>query len=233
LKEETLLAEESAGGNSRPSSGRVSPTKSSKDSRPSSAKENELDVLRPSSARPSDSSRPNSATIQQTEVDPENKDEEKKNPDMSSEDLHRIHQLFNLFDEDNSGSMSSAELGKLMRSLGMFPTDLEVEALVSSMDEDKSGQIELPELVQHMGLQIQLRSKLNPEKDFADAFKVFDRDGNGYISCTELRRVLTERGQMPLSNQEVEELIEAVDVDHDNQLNYSEFVQLFTQQLVL
>ena len=36
----------------------------------------------------------------------------------------------------------------------MFPTDLEVEALVSSMDEDKNGQIELPELVQHMGLQV-------------------------------------------------------------------------------
>ena len=36
----------------------------------------------------------------------------------------------------------------------MFPTDLEVEALVSAMDEDKSGQIELPELVQHMGLQV-------------------------------------------------------------------------------
>ena len=83
---------------------------------------------------------------------------------------------------------------------------------------------------------------------------------SGYISCTELRRVLTQRGQMPLSLQEVkamcgalawammmmiklmmmmmmimqvEELIEAVDVDHDNQLNYSEFVHLFTQQLVL
>ena len=36
----------------------------------------------------------------------------------------------------------------------MFPTDLEVEALVCAMDEDKSGQIELPELVQHMGLQV-------------------------------------------------------------------------------
>ena len=36
----------------------------------------------------------------------------------------------------------------------MFPTDLEVEALVASMDEDKSGQIELQELVKHMGLQV-------------------------------------------------------------------------------
>ena len=88
----------------------------------------------------------------------------------------------------------------------MFPTDLEVEALVASMDEDKSGQIELQELVKHMGLQvgilisrsqiseipgiishiiqIQLRSKLNPEKDFADAFKVFDRDGKSVSKIT-------------------------------------------------
>ena len=32
---------------------------------------------------------------------------------------------------------------------------------------------------------------------------------------------------------QVEELIEAVDTDHDNQLNYSEFIDLFTQQLVI
>ena len=32
---------------------------------------------------------------------------------------------------------------------------------------------------------------------------------------------------------QVEELIEAVDTDQDNQLNYSEFIDLFTQQLVI
>ena len=32
---------------------------------------------------------------------------------------------------------------------------------------------------------------------------------------------------------QVEELIEAVDTDKDNQLNYSEFIDLFTQQLVI
>ena len=32
---------------------------------------------------------------------------------------------------------------------------------------------------------------------------------------------------------QVEELIEAVDKDQDNQLNYSEFIDLFTQQLVI
>ena len=120
-----------------------------------------------------------SPPLQEKENSQESEDIEilKNNADLSSEDFRRIQELFNLFDEDNSGSMSSAELGKLMRSLGislhfhlllsssssstcsflrpgMFPTDLEVEALVASMDEDKSGQIELQELVKHMGLQV-------------------------------------------------------------------------------
>ena len=170
---------ESAGETSRRTS-----TKSNKDSRPSSANEHdgldatkagehdaasekgedgELDLSQPLAVKETDCSRPMSATEDDQMT-------EKKNPDLSSEDLRRIHELFNLFDEDKSGSMSSAELGKLMRSLGdfhhflislitacctgMFPTDREVEALVSSMDEDKSGQIELDELVQHMGLQV-------------------------------------------------------------------------------
>lgn len=107
LKEETLLMEENNDETSRPTS-----AKSSKLSRPSSPKEVELDV-----------SRPTAATTQPTEVNPETKDEDTMvttNPDLSSEDLKRIEKLFNLFDEDNSGSMSSAELGKLMRSLGIL-----------------------------------------------------------------------------------------------------------------
>jgi hypothetical protein len=38
--------------------------------------------------------------------------------DISKEDLNQIHDLFDLFDDDKTGWISSAELGKLMRTLG-------------------------------------------------------------------------------------------------------------------
>ena len=54
---------------------------------------------------------------------------------------------------------------------------------------------------------------------------------SGYISCEELKRVLTELGEMKLTDEEVEEIIEMVDVNNDNRINYNEFVNLLTEGL--
>ena len=40
---------------------------------------------------------------------------------------------------------------------------------------------------------------------------MFDRDGSGKISSTELRQVLTKSGQMKLTDEEVDEMVEGVD----------------------
>ena len=44
------------------------------------------------------------------------------------------------------------------------------------------------------------------EEELVEAFKVFDRDGNGYISAAELRHVMTNLGEK-LTEEEVDEMI--------------------------
>jgi len=56
-------------------------------------------------------------------------------------------------------------------------------------------------------------------------FKVFDRDGNGFISAAELRHVMTNLGEK-LTDEEVDEMIREADVDGDGQINYEEFVKM-------
>ena len=51
--------------------------------------------------------------------------------------------------------------------------------------------------------------------------KVFDRDGNGFISAAELRHVMTNLGEK-LTDEEVDEMIREADVDGDGQINYEE-----------
>ena len=52
----------------------------------------------------------------------------------------------------------------------------------------------------------------NSEKEHFEAFKDFDRNGNRFISESELREV-------------AESMINAADVDGDGQINYEEFVK--------
>lgn len=49
--------------------------------------------------------------------------------------------------------------------------------------------------------------------------RVFDKDGNGAISSTELRRVMTNLGEK-LSEAEVEDMIKEADIDGDGMVNY-------------
>ena len=49
--------------------------------------------------------------------------------------------------------------------------------------------------------------------------------GNGFISASELRHVMTYLGEK-LTDEEVDDMIKEGDVDGDGQLNYEEFVKM-------
>ncbi len=65
------------------------------------------------------------------------------------------------------------------------------------------------------------------EEELIAAFKVCDRDGNGFISAADLRRVMTNLGEK-LTDEEVDELIREADIDGDGQIDYEEFVKINT-----
>lgn len=45
---------------------------------------------------------------------------------MSEEQINEYKEAFTLFDKDNDGTISKDELGTVMRSLGLNPTELEI-----------------------------------------------------------------------------------------------------------
>ncbi len=136
--------------------------------------------------------------------------------------MERFVEAFSLFDKDGDGTITTKELGTVMRSLGQNPTEADLQDMVNEMDVDRNGAIEFSEFLIMI---VRKRADTDSEEELREAFKVFDKDGNGYISAAELKHVYTSIGE-PMTDSEVEEVIREVDVDGDGQINYEEFEKM-------
>ncbi|KAF9158717.1 hypothetical protein DFQ26_007300 [Actinomortierella ambigua] len=141
---------------------------------------------------------------------------------LTQEQLAEFKEAFALFDRDGDGTITTRELGTVMRSLGQNPSESDLQDMVNDVDADGNGKIDFPEFLTMMARKMK---DTDSEEEIREAFKVFDKDNNGYISAAELRHVLTNLGER-LSEVEVDEMITEADTDGDGQINYEEFVRM-------
>ena len=141
---------------------------------------------------------------------------------LTEEQIAEFKEAFSLFDKDGDGTITTKELGTVMRSLGQNPTEAELLDMIQEVDADGNGTIDFPEFLTMMARKMK---DTDSEEEIVEAFKVFDKDGNGFISAAELRHVMTNLGEK-LTDEEVDEMIREADVDGDGQINYEEFVKM-------
>ncbi|GMR33022.1 hypothetical protein PMAYCL1PPCAC_03217 [Pristionchus mayeri] len=145
---------------------------------------------------------------------------------LTPEQIAEFKEAFSLFDRDGDGSITTKDLGTVMRSLGQKPTVTELLEMVDEVDVDGNGTIDFPEFLSMM---TRKRKDIDCEEEIREAFKVYDRDGNGVISAAELRLVMQDLGEK-LSEEEVNAMIAEADIDGDGQVNYEEFVMMMTSK---
>ncbi|PIO64098.1 EF hand [Teladorsagia circumcincta] len=60
-----------------------------------------------------------------------------------------------------------------------------------------------------------------------EAFRVFDKDGNGVITANEFKFFMIHMG-MQFSEEEVDEMMHEVDCDGNGEIDYEEFVRMMS-----
>ena len=66
---------------------------------------------------------------------------------LSKAELQEYKDIFSFFDRDGGGSITSVELGQVMRTLGWDPSEIELHELISQIDQDGNGVITFNEFV--------------------------------------------------------------------------------------
>ena len=137
--------------------------------------------------------------------------------EVSAELQAEYKQTFDMFDTDQSGRISSAELGKVMEQLGQKPNEADLDAMVSDVDADGDGEINFEEFLMMMA-----RKENTDNDEIRAAFEIFDKNKDGFISPTELRTVMESLGEV-LTEADIEIMMKGADGDGDGKVSFEEF----------
>ena len=149
------------------------------------------------------------------------------NNDFADEEKTReIKEVFNVFDKDCDGFITTDELATVMRTLGHNPTKEELDELIKQYDQDESGTIDFNEFMNLMNNKLKEQQE---GQELLETFQMFDKDADGYINADDIRYVRDEVDEK-LDDVLIDELIEQGDRDGDKKINYHEFVRIMTSK---
>lgn len=133
---------------------------------------------------------------------------------------HADSEAFDLFDTDGSGSIDVREVKVAMRALGFEPAADEVTALAGGADR-----VTFEAFASAMAAKVAAR---DPAAEARKAFRLFDAGETGKIGFADLKRVATELGE-PLTDAELQEMIDEADRDGDGQVDEAEFMRVMAK----
>ncbi|KAG4120231.1 hypothetical protein ERO13_D11G131101v2 [Gossypium hirsutum] len=140
---------------------------------------------------------------------------------LTEDQISEFREAFCLIDKDSDGFITMGELAAVIRTLDVNPTK-DVQGMFSEANVEGNGTtIDFKDFLNIMASKM----KENLMDELQEAFKVFDRDEDGFISANELRQVMMNLGER-LTMEEAEQMIREADVDGDGVVSYEEFARM-------
>ena len=154
------------------------------------------------------------------EIDP---DKIKEINNLTEMEIALYKEAFQIFDKHSEGYISSNELGTIMSSLGFNISDEDLNEITNIYDNDQNNNI--IDFISFLGIISKKKENIYKEEDLIDAFRIFDKEGNGKISSKELLYVMMSSGE-DFNENYIKELINESSIEHDEFIDYQKFVKL-------
>ena len=154
------------------------------------------------------------------EIDP---DKIKEINNLTEMEIALYKEAFQIFDKHSEGYISSNELGTIMSSLGFNISDEDLNEITNIYDNEQNNN--MIDFISFLGIISKKKGNIYKEEDLIDAFRIFDKEGNGKISSKELLYVMMSSGE-DFNENYIRELISESSMEHDEFIDYQKFVKL-------
>ena len=101
------------------------------------------------------------------------------------------------------------------------------QEIVDEIDEDGSGELEFPEFIQLAAKFLVEEDEEQMKWELKEAFRIYDKQGNGYITTPVLKEILREIDST-LSEDNLDQIVDEVDEDGSGTVDFDEFMAMMT-----
>eukprot|EP00736_Rhodelphis_marinus_P001243 Rmarinus@m.16562 len=158
-------------------------------------------------------------------------------PDPRSPEEDALHQrvkaAFDLFDRQKKGVCDVREVGTIVRSLGINPTEAKLRELINEIvDDEPTGFVQFEKFESMMVPVLKQVQQGNPAQEFVrhsegvilQAFRLFDPEETGFIDAEQLKDLLMSKGEQ-FFQEEVDEMMRDA-MDHvTGKVAYEDFAE--------
>jgi len=137
---------------------------------------------------------------------------------LSKDDLEEYREAFNFFDKDRDGKLSAQEVVQVIRAVGQAPSEKQAAGIIQEIGAN--SKLDFNEFL------VAATRKPVPSgttDEILEAFKVFDKEGEGFLPAVELKHTMTNLGEK-FPDLDAEIMLMEAGVDADGKVNYGQFV---------
>ena len=135
---------------------------------------------------------------------------------FTADQYQNIKSVFQSYDENHDGILTSDEFEQAFRTLGMNPSPEEVSDMLDDANGDLSFDAFIYLLYYHS-------RSANVTEELIDSFQVFDKDGKGTLPIETVKKIL-KSVRKPFTDEQIDDVLSKLQIEQGN-VNYEELAE--------
>jgi Ca2+-binding EF-hand superfamily protein len=146
---------------------------------------------------------------------------------MDNEQVQMLKKTFGMFDSGKTGFVDTEKIKTILNTLGQNFDDDDLQALIEENDPEKLGKVKYDAFATIVGHFLEEEDAEAMQQELKAAFRLYDKEGNGYITTAVLREIMAALDDK-LTPDQLDEMIDEIDTDGSGTVDFDEFMEMMT-----